>query len=401
MRILLLASAFNGLTQRISRELTILKHNVAVELAIDAATMEEAVTLFAPDVIICPFLKQRIPDSIWRKHVCLIVHPGIEGDRGPSSLDWAIMRGEAAWGVTVVQAAEQMDAGDIWGTAQFPLRQASKGSIYRREITAEAVRLVLQAVTDFTTEGFKPRQLDYGNAQVTGQWNRPVKREDRLIDWQADATDIVLAKINAADGAPGVVDQIGRRPFHLYGAHRAIGLRGKPGDLLARNHGAVCRATVDGAVWISHLKPVANDSVTFKGVKLPAMHWLADSSADLKAFDTDALNSKDIGCNEIRYREVGEIGYLHFDFYNGAMSTAQCERLRRVLMRIKQRAVKIIVLMGGDEFWSNGVHLNNIEAAIAPADESWRNINAINDVVREIITTDKQLTVAALRTNAG
>ncbi|MBC7982458.1 MAG: enoyl-CoA hydratase/isomerase family protein, partial [Candidatus Obscuribacterales bacterium] len=123
--------------------------------------------------------------------------------------------------------------------------------------------------------------------------------------------------------------------------------------------------------------------------------------ADLKAFDTDALNSKDVGCNEIRYREVGEVGYLHFDFYNGAMSTAQCERLRRVLIRIKQRAVKIIVLMGGDEFWSNGVHLNNIEAAVAPADESWRNINAINDVVREIITTDKQLTVAALRTNAG
>ena len=70
MRILLLASAFNGLTQRISRELTILNHTVSVELAIDATTMEEAVTLFAPDLIVCPFLKQRIPDSIWKKIVC-------------------------------------------------------------------------------------------------------------------------------------------------------------------------------------------------------------------------------------------------------------------------------------------------------------------------------------------
>ena len=83
------------------------------------------------------------------------------------------------------------------------------------------------------------------------------------------------------------------------------------------------------------------------------------------------------------------------------MNTEQCERLRRVLVRVKQRPIKVMVLMGGEEFWSNGIHLNCIEAAAMPPDESWRNINAINDVVREIITADKLLTVAALRTNAG
>ena len=36
--------------------------------------------------------------------------------------------------------------------------------------------------------------------------------------------------------------------------------------------------------------------------------------------------------------------------------------------------------MGGPDFWSNGIHLNVIEAAGGPADESWRNINAIDDV---------------------
>jgi putative two-component system hydrogenase maturation factor HypX/HoxX len=57
--------------------------------------------------------------------------------------------------------------------------------------------------------------------------------------------------------------------------------------------------------------------------------------------------------------------------------------------------------MGGPDFWSNGIDLNLIEAAPHPAEESWRNINAIDDLVRDIIVTDRQLTIAALQGNAG
>ena len=47
--------------------------------------------------------------------------------------------------------------------------------------------------------------------------------------------------------------------------------------------------------------------------------------------------------------------------------------------------------MGGSDFFSNGIHLNVIEAADDPAAESWRNLHAIDDVVREIIETDSHL----------
>jgi len=61
----------------------------------------------------------------------------------------------------------------------------------------------------------------------------------------------------------------------------------------------------------------------------------------------------------------------------------------------------VLVLLGGPDFWSNGIHLNVIEAAEHPADESWRNIDAMNDLVREIITIDAQITIAAMQGNAG
>jgi putative two-component system hydrogenase maturation factor HypX/HoxX len=57
--------------------------------------------------------------------------------------------------------------------------------------------------------------------------------------------------------------------------------------------------------------------------------------------------------------------------------------------------------MGGPDFWSNGIHLGLIEAAPTPADESWANIEAMNDLVLEILSCERQLTLAALQGNAG
>jgi len=56
--------------------------------------------------------------------------------------------------------------------------------------------------------------------------------------------------------------------------------------------------------------------------------------------------------------------------------------------------------MGGADHWSNGIHLNQIEASEDPSSESWRNINAMDDLVQEIITTTDRLVVAALGSGA-
>ncbi len=113
--ILLISSAYNGLCQRAHVELEALGHDISITLALNPDDIRKGVTYFQPNLIICPFLKEKIPEDIWSRHLCLIVHPGIKGDRGPSSLDWAIMNDEKQWGVTVLQAVEEMDAGEIWG----------------------------------------------------------------------------------------------------------------------------------------------------------------------------------------------------------------------------------------------------------------------------------------------
>ena len=119
MQILFLVSAHNSLSQRAWIALTELGHHVAVAFVDSASAMETAVRAHAPDLIVCPFLKTMIPESIWRRHRCLIVHPGPRGDRGPSSLDWAIEFDKPDWGVTVLQADGEFDAGEVWATSTF------------------------------------------------------------------------------------------------------------------------------------------------------------------------------------------------------------------------------------------------------------------------------------------
>lgn len=386
MRALLLIHSFNSLAQRLYAELLRHGHEVSVEFDIHDAVTVEAVERYRPDLILAPFLKRAIPDAVWKKQVCLVLHPGIKGDRGPSALDWAILEGAKEWGVTVLQADVEMDAGPIWATRTFPMRIARKSSLYRTEVTNAGTAAMLEAVENFARGGFAPEPLD----PSLSRWRPLMRQEDRVIDWNRDDTATVLRKIHAADGFPGVLDEMLGEPVLLFDAHREGGLKGPPGALLGQRRGALCLGTVDGAVWVTHLKSA-------DGFKLPAAIVLEGKLAGVPELpEHDGQTWRDI-----RYEEANGVGYLHFDFYNGAMGTEHCQRLREAFIEASHRPTRVLALMGGPDFWSNGIHLNLIEASDGPADESWRNINAMNDLARAIITNPRQITLSALQGNAG
>jgi putative two-component system hydrogenase maturation factor HypX/HoxX len=395
MRILLLVDGFNSLSQRLYVELARDGHELSLELDIHERVTCEAVDLFQPQVILAAFLKRAIPASVWRRNICLIVHPGPPGDRGPSALDWAILRGVPTWGVTILQAEAQFDAGPVWSSVSFPMRTARKSSLYRNEVTEGAVIAVREALARIAA-GKGPS--DAGGGGEHG-WQPPLRQAERAIDWSRDDTATVLRKIHSADGFPGVEDLLFNRRFRLFDAHPEACLAGRPGMLIARRRGAVCRATRDGAVWIGELQPVDAAQRRFKRPAVLTLGGLAESLPPSEDSVADGVGTP--GDRDIRYEERGAVAYLHFDFYNGALNTVQCERLRATYAQARRRPTRVIVLTGGPDFWCNGMHLHCIEAADSPADASWANINAIDDFARDILTTDTHLTIAALQGNAA
>jgi putative two-component system hydrogenase maturation factor HypX/HoxX len=387
MRILLLCHSFNSLSQRLFVELRRDGHDLSVELDISPAVTIEAVGRFRPNIVLAPFLRRAIPEEVWRHTLTFVVHPGPAGDRGPNALDWAILDDLPEWGVTVLQANADFDAGPVRAQVPFAMRAASKSSLYRREVTEAALTAVRAAIADVAagrTPSLEP---------VTHRWRGSVPQASRAIDWIKDDTQTVLRKIRSADGSPGLRQNILGQDLYLYGASPAAGIiGGVPGEVIARSGEAIALATHDGAVWIESLR----DPTSSCNFKLPATTVLKGHLQHIVEIAPAAG-----GHSPVRYRQQGKIGFLDFAFRNGAMSSQDCRDLLAAYRQALLQDTSVLVLLGGAEFWSNGMDLYAIEAAVSPADESWANIQAIDDLAEAILRTTDRLTIAALQGNAG
>lgn len=395
MRILLVISAFNSLSQRIFCDLRDRGETVGVAFAINDAQLIKEVTAFKPDFILSPFLKKRIPEEIWSTIPTFILHPGIAGDRGAHALDWAIMNEEKSWGVTILRANGEYDAGDIYAHGTFTMPKATKASVYRNAVSILASKLVEELLVSLDNFSFVP--MSQHEHRLLGSAHLVMTQLDRRIHWESDTTDEILKKIHTADSHPGVIDTILDVECFLYGAHKEAILRGGIKEVLAKREGAICIGTKDGAIWISHLKERKSNSI-----KLPATYVLKDR---LKGVMEDRLplfvDPKLETFKEITFYQRDEVGYLGFDFHNGAMGAHQCVRLKYAFDHLKQSGIKVLVLLGGTDFFSNGIHLNIMEDSKKSDEDGWSNIHSMNEVIKSVLLCDEILTVSSLHRNAG
>lgn len=269
--------------------------------------------------------------------------------------------------------------------------------LYRHEVTQAAMQALLQAVQRFEEKNFMPKAQEEFNLTGKGRWNRATNENDLRFSWSED-TPTIIRKINAADSNPGALCSIFDAEYYCYGAVEEEILQGEPGKVLGKRHHAICLATNDAALWIQCLKKNEEGSI-----KLPATIALGDEAKNIPESTLDIFKDDKYAktFREIKYEEANDTGYLYFDFYNGAMSAEQCNRLHQAFIAAKQLNTKVIVLMGGEDIWSNGIHLNVIEASEYPAQTSWENIHAIDDLIHEIIHTDTHYTISAMQGNAG
>ena len=287
------------------------------------------------------------------------------------------------------------------GLRAVPGPPVSKSDLYRGEIADAATAAVVLAVERFAGGTYVPHRQGSAPDDAPVRVRPYLDQSVRRIDWAEDSTATVLRKLRAADSQPGVLDPLLGGEWYLHGGHPESRLRGRPGELLATRAGAICRATRDGAVWIPELRPRrrAGQPPTFK---LPAVQALGERLPPLPEHAPPVLpDARHPTWTDIRYREEADTGFLSFSFPGGAMSTDQCRRLLAAYREACARPTSVRVLGGQRDFFSNGIHLNVIEAAADPAAESWANINAVDDLVEAVLTTTDRLVVAAIAGNAA
>lgn len=377
--------------------------------------------------------------------------------------------GRPYWGVTVLQATAEFDMGPVWAFEQFAVDidqpNITKSSLYRGPVTRAAVTAVLKALDRIAIAADAKAITKNGSASLS-QSNKPfihttlianplfrqlsvttgeqfqggktlhrplLRAADREFDIQIHNAVEISRRIRCADSQPGCLSNLFGPKLYLYGGtvesgKQAAGIA--PGAVIASREDAVCIATCDGrGIWITHIRRVKAKTDLSLWPKVPAAQGLAELSEHNMGYPAlqRALSMRksqpfageewarattstfqDIWIDfEAAAKSEGTVAYVFFNFYNGAMSTAQCNRLLKALRYIlsvaEDESVSAIVLMGGSYF-SNGIHLNVIESAADPALESWFNINAIDDLVYSILYDFPKRgikTIAAVRGNAA
>ncbi len=381
MKITLLITSFNSISQLVYTYLKDKNHKTDIVFA-TSLTRDKEIQDFNPDLILCPFLKHYIPHAIYENYPTFVFHPGIRGDRGAYSLEYAL--NEKSWGGVILKVDKNYDGGDIFASFKFEMRDTYKASLYRNEIK--------KGFFDILDQFFKNYKEDTKTPQILNPLH---KKPHAKIDWQRDTTKEIVRKINMLDSYPGIEDEILGLTYHLFGAWEEEQLKSdKPKEILAKREGAICISTIDGAVWITHLK-------TTDGFKLPATYVLKEKLKGVKEVRLPLLFDMSYKTfYEISHTMDGDVAYLCFNFHNGAFMAEQCIRLKYAFEFLRESA-KVIVLIGGRDFFSNGIHLNILEDSKKNGEDGWSNINAMNDLIKSIIFADDVITVASLHQNSG
>lgn len=402
VKVLLMVSALNGLSQRVWCALERYRHDVSIHIADRSSDVRVAARAAQPDLILCPFLKAKVPEDVWTNWTTIIIHPGPVGDRGPSSLDWAISEAEPMWGVTALQAVDEMDAGPIWASRTFvmpeiPLR---KSAIYNGRVADAAMECIDEVLDKVQDPTFTPTPLALAERPVASATLRPsMTQAERAFSWD-EPTDHIVRQIRAADGSPGVRTTLLGLSVHAYDAEPGRGeayaehAKPSPGQVLCHTGSSIHVRTGDGSVWLGHLR--ATPEPDHPTLKLPATTVLRDHLSDVPRMPRNHRPAQ-----QIQYRREVDIGWLSFDFYNGAMSTHHCGRLLSAVRHATSQDTRVLVLQGSTETFSNGIHLNVIEAAEDSAREAWSNIKAINAVCKQIISCRDMTIIAAFNGSAG
>ncbi|TID25961.1 hydrogenase maturation factor hoxX like protein [Venturia nashicola] len=469
MKILFLCTSYNSLSQSVYLALST-QHDITIEYALSEKVMIEAVELAKPDLILCPFLTCKVPQEIYSKILTLIIHPGPPGDAGPSALDWVLMgdtgeiedadqvlealdhgemqAGRSHWGVTVLQAIEQFDAGPVWAFEQFPIYidqpELTKSDLYRGSVTQAAIKASISAIDRIhraVTKNISPRtsselltsassiKLNPGAispsleaspsyrllsvttlATFQGGKTRhrpllPAKKRD--FDPSRHTAQQISRRIRCGDSQPGVLSKVFGQALYIYGGivEEGFGIArpiAPPGSIVAARNEAVCIATCDGrGIWITNIRRPKRSVDKALWPKVPAVMCLTELGIldAMKAQRLQWAAPRDWSLSSVStFQEVwidfvpgtnGKTAYLYFNFYNGAMTTKQCSQLVEAMEYILASStptspVKALVMMGGNYF-SNGIALNVIEADASPAASGWMNINRIDDVVQYLL----------------
>jgi methionyl-tRNA formyltransferase len=219
------------------------------------------VTLFVPEEA----LNLPILGSIQYHPSLLPLH------RGPSSINWPIIKGSKKTGLSIFWPDNGLDTGPILMQKEVSISDDDTlGSLYFNHLFPMGVESMLESV-DLVRDGKAPKIVQDESAATYEGWCRD---QDVEIDWTKPLQD-VWNLIRGANPQPGAWTRHGDTILKIFDcAKLALAASARPGQVTAVGDDGISVACSDGQIQIQRLRPQA-------AKKMTAAEYLVDAPIEV------------------------------------------------------------------------------------------------------------------------
>jgi methionyl-tRNA formyltransferase len=195
-----------------------------------------AMKQLAADIGIMAFVLQFAPRDFVGipRHGTIQYHPSLLPKyRGPSSINWPIIRGDTKTGLTIFRPTDGLDEGPIILQKETPIAaDDTLGSVYFDRLFPMGVKAMLEAADLVVAGRHRETLQDESQASYEG-WCR--KAEARL-NW-ANHVDFIYNTIRGCNPAPGAWSMLGGAELQIFDARKHIvrsfgAVKGKIGEVV-------------------------------------------------------------------------------------------------------------------------------------------------------------------------
>ena len=174
--------------------------NIAVLQPVNFKSQEslDALAAFNPDVLIVAAYGLILPTSVLAlpKYGCINVHASLLPRwRGAAPIERAIMAGDAATGVGIMQMEKGLDTGPIFAQRQLPIFPQTSVVQLEQQLAASGAELLIDVL------GKLPMEVNLQSEEGVTYASK-LSAEDRQVSWQSSAIDIERQIRALADRMP-------------------------------------------------------------------------------------------------------------------------------------------------------------------------------------------------------
>jgi methionyl-tRNA formyltransferase len=211
-----------------------------------------------PDLQVMAFVTLLVPEDFLNipTHGSIQYHPSLlPAGRGPSAINWPIIKGESETGLSIFWPDNGLDTGDVLMQKKTPIGPTDTlGSVYFDRLFPMGVDAMLESV-DLVKAGKAPRiKQDDSKATYEGRcgpdnahidWGRPWQEIDRLI--------------RGCNPAPGAWSKLGDKTVRIFDAKPLPakdpkGIGGKMGEIVAVEADGITVVCADGRFKVTRVQ---------------------------------------------------------------------------------------------------------------------------------------------------